>query len=153
EIGGFRYLFQTFNDLWLDAESNEIAAEFIRNKIRAIVKDPVTAELLCPKNHPLASKRPPCGHGYYETFNRNNVTLVDIGDNPIGEITATGLRTATDAYELDMIVFATGFDAITGAATGVDIRGEVGRRCGDIGARGPGTTSGIGVEESRTRFR
>ena len=146
EIGGFRYLFQTFNDLWLDAESNEIAAEFIRNKIRAIVKDPVTAELLCPKNHPLASKRPPCGHGYYETFNRNNVTLVDIGDNPIEEITATGLRTATDAHELDMIVFATGFDAITGAATGVDIRGRGGQLLRDNWAEGPRTHLGIGVD-------
>jgi cation diffusion facilitator CzcD-associated flavoprotein CzcO len=106
EIGGFRFLFNTFNDVWLDGTANEIASEFIRSKIRAIVKDPATAELLCPK-YPLAAKRPPCGHGYYEAYNRDNVSLVDVSENPITEILPTGLRTATEVYEADIIIFAT----------------------------------------------
>ncbi|MFI6369083.1 hypothetical protein ACIBG0_40985 [Nocardia sp. NPDC050630] len=131
EIGGFRFLFDTFNDLWLDGTANEIALEFIRNKIRAIAKDPATAELLCPRyppRYPLATKRPPCGHNYYEAYNRENVSLVDVSKNPITDIVPTGLRTATDVYEADIIIFATGFDAFTGPAQGVDIRGRDGRQ-------------------------
>ncbi|MEU2257797.1 NAD(P)/FAD-dependent oxidoreductase [Nocardia xishanensis] len=145
EVGGFRFLFDTFNDLWLDGEANEIASEFIRSKIRAIVKDPATAELLCPQ-YPLAAKRPPCGHGYYEAYNRENVSLVDVSKNPITEILPTGLRTATDVYEADVIIFATGFDAITGPAQGVDIRGRDGRRLSEVWETVPRSYLGMAVD-------
>jgi cation diffusion facilitator CzcD-associated flavoprotein CzcO len=88
--GGFQYLFETFDDLLVDEESNEAAAEFLRSKIREIVKDPQTAELLCPKGYPLGGKRPPLGHSYYETFNRDNVTLVDVSMDPIERVTPKG---------------------------------------------------------------
>ena len=107
EKGGFRYIFETFGDILTSPGSNEVASEFVRNKIRAIVQDQKTAELLCPK-YPIVSKRPPLGHYYYETFNRENVELVDIKGNPIREITPTGLKTDSKEYEFDMIIFAIG---------------------------------------------
>ncbi len=97
--GGFKFLYGSFGDLLIDEESNETAAEFIRNKIRQIVKDPATAELLCPTDHPYGSKRPPIDTNYFETFNRDNVTLVDVRSDPIEEITPTGLRTVKAEYE------------------------------------------------------
>jgi cation diffusion facilitator CzcD-associated flavoprotein CzcO len=122
ESGGFRYVFETFADMLTNAECNDAAGEFVRDKIRSIVNDGKTAELLCP-NYALLSKRPPLGHHYYETFNRENVRLVDVRNNPIQDITPTGLRTQTDEYEFDMIIFAIGFDAITGTLAKIDIRG------------------------------
>lgn len=122
EIGGFRFIFETFADMLTNPKCNEAAAEFIRNKIRSIVRDPQTAELLCPR-YTILSKRPPLGHHYYETFNRDNVELVDVKNNPIQAITPTGLRTATKEYEFDMIIFAVGFDAITGTLAQIDLRG------------------------------
>lgn len=145
EIGGFRFLFDTFNDLWFVGEANDIASEFVRSKIRAIVKDPATAELLCPK-YPLAAKRPPCGHGYYEAYNRENVSLVDVSENPITEILPTGLRTATDSYDAEIIIFATGFDAFTGPGEAIDIRGRDGRRLRDAWRDVPGTYLGLAVD-------
>lgn len=145
EVGGFRFLFDTFNDLWFNGPANDIASDFIRSKIRTIVKDPATAELLCPK-YPLAAKRPPCGHGYYEAYNRGNVSLVDVSEDPITEILPTGLRTATETYEADIIIFATGFDAVTGAAQGLDIRGRGDRRLRDAWQDVPGTYIGLAVD-------
>ncbi len=146
EVGGFRYIFETFSDLLVDDRSNEVASEFIRNKIRAIVHDPQTAELLCPKDYPLVGKRPPLGHLYYEAFNRKNVSLVDISQNEITEITARGVRTATDEYEADIIVFATGFDAVTGTLKSLDIRGKGGQLLRDKWNGGPRTQLGIAVD-------
>jgi cation diffusion facilitator CzcD-associated flavoprotein CzcO len=123
EKGGFRFIFETFADMLTNAECNEAAGEFIRNKIRSIVKDEKTAELLCP-NYTILSKRPPLGHFYYETFNRENVLLIDIKNDPILEITPTGLRTGTAEYEFDIIIFAVGFDAITGTLAQIDLRGS-----------------------------
>src|SRR5438046_2142866 len=108
--GGFKFLWGGFIDLLRDDEANEIASEFIRSKIRETVNDPQTAELLCPQGYPYGAKRPPIDTDYYETFNRENVTLVDISEAPIEAITPTGLRTTTAEYEFDAIVFATGFD-------------------------------------------
>ena len=122
EIGGFRYIFETFADMLTDAKCNEVAAEFVRNKIRSIVKDKKTAELLCP-NYTILSKRPPLGHYYFETFNRENVKLVDVKNDPIQDVTPNGLRTGTAEYEFDMIIFAIGFDAITGTLAKIDLRG------------------------------
>jgi len=146
ETGGFRFIFETFDDIFTDDRSNALAAEYVRNKIRAIVKDPVTAAMLCPSDHPIGGKRPPLGHGYYETFNKDNVALVDVNRDPIVEITATGVRTANDDYAADMIVFATGFDAQTGGYVGMDIRGRDGVSIKDQWATGPRTHLGIGVD-------
>lgn len=146
EIGGFRYIFETFSDLLIDDQSNEVAAEFIRNKIRAIVRDPETAELLCPKDYPLVGKRPPLGHFYYEAFNRDNVSLIDISENPITEITAHGVRTATDEHQADVIIFATGFDAVTGTLKSLDMRGTGGVLLRDKWDSGPRTHLGIAID-------
>lgn len=108
ESGGFRYVFETFGDILLSPESNKAASEFVCNKIRAIVKDKKTAELLCPK-YPIVSKRPPVGHHYYEAYNRDNVELVDVISNPIDEITPTGIKMGGTEYgEFDIIIFALG---------------------------------------------
>jgi cation diffusion facilitator CzcD-associated flavoprotein CzcO len=145
EQGGFRFLWGGFNDLTRDPEANEIASEFIRNKIRGIVDDPETAELLCPTDHPYGSKRPPIDTDYYVTFNRDNVDLVDIRSNPIREITPRGLRTENGEYDLDVLVFATGFDAMTGSLLRIDITGSQGLRLADAWADGPRTYLGLQV--------
>ena len=114
-----------FGDLLTDSAANELAAEFIRNKIRTIVKDPVVAETLVPRQV-VGCKRLCLDTNYYETFNRTNVTLVDVNAAPIREITAAGLHAGDTAYQFDCLVFATGFDAMTGALDKIDIRGRQG---------------------------
>ena len=123
--GGFNYQY-AFADVMENAQANELAAEFVRNKIRGIVRDSKTAEMLCPKGHPFGAKRLCVDTGYYETYNRPNVALVDIRADPIQDMTAGGLRTATSTYSFDTLVLATGFDAMTGALTRIDIRGRDG---------------------------
>ena len=127
--GSFRWVFETFDDLLATPEANKAAADFIIEKmIKAKVEDPEIAELLTPKGYPLFAKRPPLDHGYYETFNRDNVKLVDIKDyEPIVEITETGVRTTQNHHEFDIIVLATGFKAYTGALEAMDIVGEGGQ--------------------------
>ena len=95
----------------------------MRSKISEVVHAPEVADLLTPK-HLYGTKRPPLEHGYYETFNRDNVTLVDVRSAPIEEVTPKGIRTADAEYDVDCIVYATGFDAMTGALFGMDIRGR-----------------------------
>lgn len=107
EKGGFHYFFETFGDTLTNPKTNEMASEFVRNKIRAIVEDKELAERLCP-TYPIFSKRPPAGHNYYQAFNRSNVELVDISNDPIEEITPKGLRLGSKEYEFDMIIFALG---------------------------------------------
>ena len=125
-----------YTDLLVNKESNDTASEFVRQKIRATVKDPKTAELLCPNDHPIGTKRLILDTDYYETYNRDNVTLVDIRSKPIKEITPDGLRTADAEYALDAIVFATGFDAMTGAMKEIDIRTDAGLSIrGEVGGR------------------
>src|SRR6185369_2637668 len=110
EGGSISYLY-AYTDLLVNKASNDTASEFVRNKIRATVKDPKTAELLAPKDHPIGTKRLCLDTNYYETYNRPNVALVDVRSDPIQEITATGLRLKSGAeYEVDALVFATGFD-------------------------------------------
>ncbi len=118
--GGTNFM-AAFNDLILDAQANDTAAKFVRDKIRAMVRDPLTAELLAPKNHPIGTKRICVDTDYYTTYNRDNVTLVDARTTPVSEITERGLRAGDTLYEFDAIVFATGFDAMTGALTSIDI--------------------------------
>ncbi|MDN5697945.1 MAG: NAD(P)/FAD-dependent oxidoreductase [Rubrobacter sp.] len=125
QTGGLRMLL-TFPDLLTNQDSNDTMAEHIRNKIREIVDDPETAELLAPKSYPFGTKRPCVDTEYFETYNRDNVSLVDVKSSPIQEILPNGLRTQDAEYEFDSIVFATGFDAMTGALFNIDIRGKGG---------------------------
>ena len=133
----------TFNDLRTSREANETAAEFVREKIRAIVKDPAVAELLCPKDYPIGTKRLCLDSNYFETFNRYNVTLVDVKSHPIEEITPTGLRTTNGFYDVDVLVFATGFDAMTGPLLRMNITGRDGLSLKDKWEHGPRTYLGV----------
>jgi cyclohexanone monooxygenase len=142
--GGFGMLY-SYSDISVNEKANAIAAEFVRGKIRGIVKDPAVAELLCPNDHPIGTKRICMDSGYYETFNRPNVTLVNIKQTPIEAITPKGVKVGDRDYEVDCIVFATGFDAMTGALSKIDIRGHQGRKLSDDWAAGPRTYLGLGV--------
>lgn len=144
EGGSISFLY-SYTDLLVNKESNDTASEFVRNKIRGIVKDPVTAELLAPKDHPIGTKRLCLDTNYYETYNRDNVRLVDVRGAPIQEITENGVRTADAEYELDAIVFATGFDAMTGALREIDIRAGNGPSLAEKWRGGPLTYLGIMV--------
>ena len=126
-----------------DDAANEVYAEFVRNKIRERVNDPVVAEMLVPKDHPFGSKRIPLETNYYEAYNQDNVLLVDVKKAPIESITPKGIKTRDGEYELDVIIFATGFDAVTGSVTKIDIRGEGGQTMKDKFAGGPRTYLGI----------
>ncbi len=134
-----------FADLGTDRAANETAADFFRAKIRAAVHDPVIAEALSPRDYPLGTKRLCADSAYYETFNRDNVTLVEVKDAPIVAITPQGVRTRAASYPLDSIVFATGFDAMTGALLRIDIRGRGGRTLQEAWADGPRTYLGLAV--------
>ena len=140
---GFAKWLGNFRDIMTDREANEDFAEFVRNKIRERVKDPVVAEKLVPKNHPFGSKRIPLETNYYEAYNQDNVLLVDINETPIERITPKGIKTSDKEYEFDVIIYATGFDAITGALTRIDIRGEDGQSIKEKWAAGPRTYLGL----------
>ncbi len=144
EGGPFAFLF-AYNDLLTNQASNDTLAEFVRDKVRSIVKDAAVAELLAPKDYPIGAKRLCVDTDYYETFNRDNVTLVDVKSAPIVEITGTGLRTTDAEYELDAIAFATGFDAMTGALREIDIRVQGGATLADKWSAGPLTYLGLMV--------
>jgi cation diffusion facilitator CzcD-associated flavoprotein CzcO len=145
EIGG-TYFMAAFNDLATNQASNDAAAEFVRDKIRSIVKDPKTAELLAAKGYPIGTKRICVDSHYFETFNRENVSLVDVSRDPIETLTSSGLRVAGKAYEFDAIVFATGFDAMTGTLFKIDIQGRGGARLKDKWHAGPRTYLGLMTE-------
>lgn len=135
----------SFADLLFNKEANDTAAEFLRAKIRGVVRDPALAEKLLPRDYPVATKRLCVDTGYYATFNRDNVTLVDLRATPIEEVTPTGIRTTDAEYKLDSIVFATGFDALTGALCSMDIRGREGATLKQKWSEGPRSYLGIMV--------
>ena len=142
EGGGFRFMFETFNDIATDEEANEEAAKFIRRKIAEIVKDPETARKLTP--HDLYARRPLCDTGYFEAFNRANVTLVSVKENPIVRVTQEGIVTEDGTlHKLDILVFATGFDAVDGNYVRTDIRGRHGRSIKEHWVEGPTSYAGI----------
>ncbi len=143
-VGGFA-MGAAFNDLVSDNRANATVAEFVAEKIRAIVKDPKTAELLTPRTYPFATKRLCVDTGYYDTFNRDNVTLIDAATTPITRITPTGLSTAAADFTFDAIVYAIGFDAMTGALSRIDIRGRGGVTLREVWAEGPKTYLGLMV--------
>jgi cation diffusion facilitator CzcD-associated flavoprotein CzcO len=142
---GFRFMFGTFSDIATSPEANAAAAAFIRAKIAQVVEDPETARMLTPDD--LYAKRPLCNEGYYETYNRDNVELVSIKQNPIQEITPRGVLTADGTeHELDVLVFATGFDAVDGNYRSMDLRGRGGRHVDEHWTDGP--TSYLGVSKA-----
>ncbi|GAA2386739.1 NAD(P)/FAD-dependent oxidoreductase [Nonomuraea africana] len=146
ERGSLVGILGAYTDLLIDRAANDTAAEFVRSKIRELVEDPAKADLLSPRDHPFGTKRPCLDSGYFETFNRDDVTLVDVRADPIAQITPKGLRTAAGAeYELDTLVFATGFDAMTGALTAVDLRGADGRSLRRTWEAGPRAYLGLAV--------
>ncbi len=140
--GGTTFM-AAFNDLIFNQASNDTASDFVRGKIREMVKDQAVAELLAPKDHPIGTKRICVDTDYYLTYNRPNVTLVNIRSAPIEEITPAGLRAGGKDYEVDAIVFATGFDAMTGALLKVDITGRDGRGLAAKWEEGPRTYLGL----------
>ena len=142
-LGGSSF-YNSFNDIKRNPESNDLAADFVRAKIREIVKDPATAERLCP-DYTFGCKRGVIDHGYFETFNRSNVRLVDVSAAPIEAITPAGIRTSAADYALDIIILATGFDAMTGALLKIDIRGRDGLTLREKWAAGPVNYLGLQV--------
>jgi cation diffusion facilitator CzcD-associated flavoprotein CzcO len=143
--GELTALIGTYIDILIDQAANETAAEFVRDKIRETVHDPEVAEALCPRTFPVGTKRMCLDTGYYETFNRPNVHLVDLRKTPLVEFTETGIRTTAAEYELDAIVFATGFDAMTGALTAIDILGRNGVSLASQWLSGPRNYLGLAM--------
>ena len=134
--GGFYFMFGTFCDIATSQVANDAAADFIKGKIKQIVKDPKVAEKLTPKD--LYAKRPLCGNNYYEVYNRDNVTLADVKADPIAEFTPNGIRLESgEEHELDIVIFATGFDAVDGNYVKMDLRGRGGVTMRDTWKEGP----------------
>ena len=140
--GGLTFM-SVYNNLALDMAANDTAANFVREKIAEIVKDPATAKLLQPNSHPIGTKRICIDNDYFATFNRPNVTLVDIKSNPIEEITPYAVRAGGKDYEADALVLATGFDAMTGSVAKIDISGRNGQTLNQKWAEGPKTYLGL----------
>jgi cyclohexanone monooxygenase len=143
--GGGATVLLAYADLLVDEKANDTVADYVRGVIRDTVKDPQVAEMLCPTDHPLGTKRICVDTDYYVTYNRGNVTLVDIRKAPIERITKTGIKTKDAEYDLDIIVFAIGFDAMTGALFDIDIRGRDGLLLRQAWADGPRTYLGLAV--------
>ncbi|HEX3511898.1 MAG TPA: NAD(P)/FAD-dependent oxidoreductase [Solirubrobacteraceae bacterium] len=143
--GGAPGMLRAFADTMTNPEANRVVAEFVRAKIRNTVRDPAVAEKLIPTDHPLGAKRLCVDTDYYETYNRPNVTLVDVSTSPIEQITESGIRTREGFYEVDAIVFALGFDAITGALLALDIGGVGGETLAEHWKDGPRSYLGLAV--------
>tara|TARA_Y100001935_G_scaffold61600_1_gene51603 strand:- start:7482 stop:9089 length:1608 start_codon:yes stop_codon:yes gene_type:complete len=151
--GSFRWVFETFDDLLADPDANKMAADFVIKKMKEKVKDPITADLLTPKNYPLFAKRPPLDHGFYEAFNRDNVHLVDIKNNePISEIYEKGVKTTKNDYSFDILIFATGFQAYTGALEAFDIIGSSGSTIKDKWERESKSIMGVCISDFPNLF-
>jgi cyclohexanone monooxygenase len=149
-LGGLRFL-GSYEDLIVDRASNDLAAEFLREKIKEIVLDPAVAAKLLPKTT-VGCKRLCLDTGYYATYNRENVTLVDLNTSPITHVTPDGLATSDQTYDLDCIVFGTGFDAMTGALNRIDIRGREGLALRDKWAEGPRAYLGLASADFPNMF-
>jgi len=144
--GGFAFWLANYQDMRVSQEANDLCADYVKRKIRKIVKDPLVAEKLIPKGYPCGTKRPPLDSNYYETFNKDNVILIDANtDGAIEEITEKGIRAGDKEYEFDIIVFATGFDAMTGSLKALKLRGRGGRKLEDVWADGPHTYLGVSI--------
>jgi len=146
DAGGFAFWLSNYQDMFFSPEANELCADYIRRKIRKTVKDPAVAERLMPKNHYYGTKRQPLDTNYYETYNRDNVRLVDAAtDGAIEEITEDGIRAGGKDYAFDIIVFATGFDAMTGPFKALNLKGRGGSTLQEAWADGPHSYLGVSV--------
>jgi cation diffusion facilitator CzcD-associated flavoprotein CzcO len=145
QLGGVLFS-KTFPDQMIDVEANEEARKFYEEKVRAVIDDPALADMLIPNDHPIGTKRICTDSNYFQTFNRPNVSLVNVRDTPIQSVDAAGINTKAARYDLDMIVFATGFDAMTGALANIGIVGRDGARLRDDWAHGPRTYLGLGID-------
>ncbi len=143
---GFGIWMGNFRDIFVNEQANDTISDFVKRKIRERVKDPEVAEKLIPRDHGFGTRRVPLETNYYEVYNQDNVLLVDIKDTPIERITPKGLRCNGVDYEFDMIIYATGFDAVTGGFDKIDIRGEGGLRLKDKWKHGPRTYLGLQIE-------
>ena len=144
EIGSFRFMFTSYKDIVLDLKANATVAGYIEGKIRDTVSDPAKADILCDFNHPVGTKRPPIDTNYYETFNRDNVSIVSVRTNPIKKAQADGLvMTNGDHHRLDAIVFATGFDTVTGTLIKLNLRGKAGQSLAEKWTDGPRAYLGL----------
>jgi cation diffusion facilitator CzcD-associated flavoprotein CzcO len=143
---GFGIWQGNFRDVLVDREANRLMSDFVADRIRERVRDAETAEKLIPKDHGFGTRRVPQETGYYEVYNQPNVRLVSMLETPVERITPTGIRTAAEAFDLDMIVYATGFDAITGSFDRIDIRGAGGVRLRERWRGGPQTCLGVLVD-------
>jgi len=144
---GFGIWQGNFNDMLNDREANSLASDFIANKIRQRVNNPIIAEKLIPKNHGFGTRRVPLETNYYEVYNQSNVELIDINETPIQSITENGIKTSVCEHEFDMIIYATGFDAITGSFDRMDIQGIKGTKLKDAWQDGPQTYLGVFVQD------
>ena len=146
DAGGFAFWLANYKDMFSSQEANDLCADYLKRKIRRAVKDPVVAEKLIPKGYAYGTKRQPLDTNYYETFNKDNVLLVDAAaDGGIEEITERGIRAGGREYEADIIVLATGFDAMTGPLKALNLKGRSGRTLAEQWADGPHTYLGISV--------
>ena len=146
DAGGFPFWLGNYKDIFVSQEANELCADYLKGKIRKAVNDPAVAERLIPKGYPYGTKRQPLDTNYFETFNKDNVLLVDAStDGPIEEITPKGIRAGGKEYELDIIVIATGFDALTGPLKNLGIKGRGGRSLTKEWEDGPETYLGLTV--------
>jgi cation diffusion facilitator CzcD-associated flavoprotein CzcO len=145
QLGGVLFS-KTFPDQMTDLEANEEARKFYEEKVRAVIDDPAVADLLIPTDHPIGTKRICTDSNYFQTFNRPNVSLVSVRDTPIESVDVAGIQTADTHYGLDMIVLATGFDAMTGALGSIDIVGRGGAMLREDWAHGPRTYLGLSVD-------
>jgi cation diffusion facilitator CzcD-associated flavoprotein CzcO len=143
---GFGIWMGNFRDILIDRQANALISDFIARKIRQRVNDPAVAEKLVPKNHGFGTRRVPLESGYYEVYNQPNVELVDINQTPVERITPTGIKTSDREYEFDIIIYATGFDAVTGSYDRIDIRGINGVRLKEKWKEGPKTYLGILID-------
>ena len=144
--GGFR-VGGAYADMGVDLAANKLIADWVADKIAATVKDPVIADKLTPKTYPIGTKRPCVDTGYFEVYNRDTVTLVDINETPIEQITATGVRTSGGTHDCDAIIYALGFDAMTGTLGKIAITGRAGVMLADKWAHGPVTNLGLMVAD------
>jgi cyclohexanone monooxygenase len=146
DTGGFAFWLANYQDMFFSKEANDVIADYLRRKIRSTVNDPAIAEKLTPKTYPYGTKRQPLDTNYFETFNKKNVVLVDASaDGPIEEITPKGIRAGGREYPLDIIVIATGFDALTGSLKKLDIKGRGGRTLAQEWEDGPQTYLGLAI--------
>ena len=143
---GFGIWQGNFRDILTDRKANAAISDFVARKIRQRVKDPKVAEQLIPKNHGFGTRRVPLETRYYEVYNQGNVKLVDISETPIERITPKGIKTSDAEYEFDIVIYATGFDAITGSFDRIDFRGVGGQRLKDKWKNGPQTYLGVLVD-------